>query len=52
MKTITLLAHAKLNLSLDISGLREDGYHQMDMVMQSVSLSDRVSVQREERLTP
>jgi 4-diphosphocytidyl-2-C-methyl-D-erythritol kinase len=31
-------ACAKLNLSLDVTGLRPDGYHEMRMVMQSVSL--------------
>lgn len=37
-------AYAKINLSLDIVGRREDGYHTVDMVMQSVSLCDRVRV--------
>ena len=37
-------AHAKLNLSLDILGTRPDGYHDMRMVMQSISLSDQVSL--------
>ena len=37
MDRITLRACGKLNLSLDIVGVREDGYHLMDMVMQSVS---------------
>ena len=35
-------ANAKLNLTLDVLGSREDGYHDLRMVMQSVSLSDRV----------
>lgn len=35
-------AYAKINLTLDISGRREDGYHMMRMVMQSVSLCDTV----------
>ena len=37
-------ANAKLNLSLDITGVREDGYHIMDMVMQSVTLSDTIEI--------
>ncbi len=37
-------AFAKLNLSLDILGLRPDGYHEMDMVMQSVSLCDEITL--------
>lgn len=42
--TITLHAPAKLNLTLDILRRREDGYHDLQMVMQSVSLCDRVTV--------
>ena len=31
-------AYAKLNLSLDVGTKRADGYHEMNMVMQTVSL--------------
>lgn len=41
---ISLKAFAKINLSLDITGKREDGYHTLDSVMQSVSLFDIVNV--------
>ena len=44
MRSIDVNAYAKINLSLDIVGRREDGYHTVDMVMQSVSLSDKVRV--------
>ena len=44
MTTITLPAYAKLNLTLDILGKRADGYHDLAMVMQSVSLHDDVTV--------
>ena len=37
-------AYAKLNLTLDILGRRGDGYHEMKMVMQTVSLCDDVTV--------
>lgn len=37
-------AYAKLNLTLDVLGVREDGYHDLEMVMQSVSLYDSVAV--------
>lgn len=37
-------AHAKLNLTLDILGKRPDGYHDLRMVMTSVSLSDTVKI--------
>ena len=40
MREITERAYAKLNLSLDVTGRREDGYHDMLMLMQTVSLCD------------
>ena len=43
MKTLT--APAKVNLALDILGTRPDGYHDMRMVMQTVSLCDTVTVE-------
>lgn len=49
MNKIVLEAAAKLNLSLDITGVREDGYHLLDSVMQSVSLYDRVALIRREK---
>ena len=44
MKTQTVPAYAKLNLTLDILGKRPDGYHELRMVMQTVSLCDDVTV--------
>ena len=44
MNTITEKAYAKLNISLDVSKAREDGYHDMVMVMQTVSLCDELSI--------
>lgn len=38
-------AFAKINLSLDITGRRTDGYHTLRMVMQSISLCDTVCVE-------
>ena len=37
-------AYAKLNISLDVSGRRSDGYHNMKMVMQTISLCDELSI--------
>lgn len=48
MRQCTEEAYAKINLTLDILGLRPDGYHKMDMVMQSVSLSDTLCISLEE----
>lgn len=36
------IAHAKLNLALDITGTRSDGYHEIDTIMQEITLSDRL----------
>lgn len=44
MKEITVDAYGKLNLTLDILCRRPDGYHDLRMVMQSVSLCDRVTI--------
>lgn len=38
------LAFAKLNISLDVTQARDDGFHDMVMVMQTVSLCDIISV--------
>ena len=38
-------AYAKINWSLDTVGVREDGYHLLDMVMQSVSLHDTLTIE-------
>lgn len=39
-----LSANAKINLTLDILRRREDGYHDLQMVMQSVTLADQLTV--------
>ncbi len=41
-------ACAKINLALDVLRLREDGYHDLRMVMQQISLADMVSVEETE----
>ena len=38
-------AYAKINLFLDITALRDDGYHDIQSVMQSVSLCDVVDIE-------
>lgn len=43
-RSVTLPAYAKVNLTLDVLGKRPDGYHDLCMVMQSVSLADMVTV--------
>jgi len=45
MKSISLNAHAKINLSLDVIGKRQDGYHEVRMIMQTIALHDEVIVE-------
>ena len=40
----TVQAYAKLNISLDVVAKRPDGYHDMAMIMESVSLCDDVTI--------
>lgn len=51
MDNITLFAPAKINLCLDVTRRRADGYHDIESIMQSVSLCDRVEVQKKDRGT-
>ena len=44
MNTIETKAYAKLNLTLDITGRRADGYHDLDMVMISCGLHDVIRI--------
>lgn len=46
MDSITLNANAKVNLSLDVIGKRPDGYHLLEMVMQSISLHDTITISK------
>lgn len=41
---LTLSANAKINLTLDILGTRADGYHEVAMIMQEISLHDTLSM--------
>lgn len=42
MDKIIVLAHAKINLTLDVIGRRSDGYHNLRSVMQSIALADEL----------
>ena len=42
MDSIRLKARAKINLGLDVLGKREDGYHEVRMVMQTIGIYDRL----------
>ncbi len=42
--SIHLKAHAKINIGLDVIGKRDDGYHEVRMIMQSIGLFDKISI--------
>ena len=44
MRECTEKAYGKLNLSLDVTGRREDGYHDLAMLMQTVTVYDELSL--------
>ena len=45
MAGLKIAAYAKINLSLDVLRKREDGYHDLKMIMQTVSLHDTVEIE-------
>ncbi len=42
MRSYSLIAPAKINLYLEILGIRPDGYHELAMVLQSIDLADHI----------
>jgi len=46
MNSIKLKARAKINLGLDVLCKREDGYHEVRMVMQTIGLYDRIIMKK------
>ena len=44
MDSIWINAPAKINIGLDVSRRREDGYHEVKMIMQSIRLFDRLTL--------
>lgn len=50
-RRIKVTANAKVNLALSVTGKRADGYHEIDTVMQSVTLNDTVTIRKDKKLT-
>ena len=46
---ITVNAPAKINLYLDILNKRNDGYHEVEMIMQTVSLFDKITIKKSDK---
>ena len=49
LKEIRLKARAKINLTLDVTGKREDGYHLLETIMQTVALYDDIYMKKLEK---
>ncbi|SHJ58291.1 4-(cytidine 5'-diphospho)-2-C-methyl-D-erythritol kinase [Paramaledivibacter caminithermalis] len=49
MYEIKLKAPAKINLSLDVLNKRDDGYHNVEMVMQQITIYDEIFLKKIER---
>lgn len=50
MNKVTEYAYAKINLSLDVLRKREDGYHDLRMVMQQIDLKDVITVKNSDEV--
>ena len=46
MNSIILKGRAKINLTLDVVGKRENGYHDLEMIMQTVNLYDTIYIRK------
>lgn len=49
MKKVVLKAYGKVNLGLDVVRRRDDGYHEVRMIMQTVGLFDRLELKKDFR---
>ena len=48
---LTLNAHAKVNLTLEVLGRREDGYHDIATILQTIDLSDTLAFEPADGIT-
>jgi len=51
MTMLRLHARAKINWTLDVLGKRPDGYHELDMLLQSVTLQDTLTIEPAAEMT-
>jgi len=49
LNRIKLKAYAKINLALDVVGKREDGYHEVRMIMQTIGIYDRICLTKSQK---
>ena len=50
MERITKKAYAKINLGLDVLGKREDGYHELRMIMQTIGVHDEIAIEKTDKV--
>lgn len=50
LPSITLAAHAKINLTLYVGNKRPDGYHDIDSIMHQIALADEITVSASDSL--
>lgn len=46
MNKISIKARAKINISLDVTCKRPDGYHNVEMIMQTINLHDKLNIKK------
>lgn len=46
MKEISVRAFAKINLTLDVTGVRPNGYHEVRMILQNINLYDKLTIRK------
>ncbi len=51
MALLELRAHAKVNLTLEVLGIRADGYHEIASVVQTIGLHDTLTLESADRIT-
>jgi len=51
MRFVTLRANAKINLAIEVLGKRDDGYHDLRMIMQTLKLHDDLFIKKTEQNT-
>ncbi len=49
LRTLRIRAHAKINLFLNVLGKREDGYHNLETVFQSIDLHDEIILRERDK---
>ncbi len=49
--SVTVHAPAKINLTLDVVGVREDGYHLLESIFQAVGIYDTVTAEKADAIT-